>query len=82
MTYSVVLDSYNKNKIITCHKRLGGYRMFNSNGINNEDSDTLKKSLRRCHQAANEGIGVSIQQVQNIKSIMDSIGPMSSLSTN
>ena len=73
MTYSVVLDSYNKNKIITCHKRLGGYRMFNSNGINNEDSDTLKKSLRRCHQAANEGIGVSIQQVQNIKSIMDSI---------
>ena len=56
--------------------------MFNSNGINNEDSDTLKKSLRRCHQAANEGIGVSIQQVQNIKSIMDSIGPMSSLSTN
>lgn len=48
--------------------------MFNSNGINNnEDSDTLKKSLRRCHQAANEGIGVSIQQVQNIKSIMDSV---------
>lgn len=74
MTYSVVLDSYNKNKVITCHKRLGGYRMFNSNGINNnEDSDTLKKSLRRCHQAANEGIGVSIQQVQNIKSIMDSV---------
>lgn len=74
MTYTVVLDSYNKNKVITCHKRLGGYRMFNSNGINNnEDSDTLKKSLRRCHQAANEGIGVSIQQVQNIKSIMDSV---------